>query len=120
MGNGSKQHRPKKQAMPQSALVSGEVGSNAAGGDAQTQLAEELTIPLVKLVEAIVLASPVGTPVEIRLVASHYEAFVGEARIGTVPSHYAADLVSKNIHRGRLIERGESPLRAIVQVRIRS
>lgn len=120
MGNGSKQHRPKKQAMPQSALVSGEVGSNAAGGNAQTQLAEELTIPLVMLVEAIVLASPVGTPVEIRLVANQYEAFVGEARIGTVPSHYAADLVGKNIHRGRLIERGESPLRAIVQVRIRS
>jgi len=120
MGNGSKQHRPKKQALPKSALVSGEVGSHAAGGGAGTQFTEEVTIPLVMLVEATVLASPAGTAVEIRLLANQYVAFVGEARLGTVPSHYAPDLLGRDFHRGRLIERGTSPLKAIVQVRLRA
>lgn len=104
--------------MPVTALVSGEPLRAAAGGGGQTQLAEELDILLIQLVEAVLLPAQIGDPVELHQVGGHYEAYLAGNRFGTVPSHYTAELASQSRYRGRLIERVEAPLKAMVRVRL--
>jgi hypothetical protein len=118
MGNGSTRHKPKAKAMPVTALVSGESALATSGGSGQAPLTDELHIPLIRLIEAVLLKATVGDKVEIRLQGGVYEAFMAGNRLGTVPSHYAQDLAPRSSYQGRLSERTVAPLAAVVQVRL--